>query len=66
MLLQAFVYILCVDRHCSKVPRPDKLALHVFEVDEDVDKDEVSLISMIPNYRNYNSYYFHANVIKKK
>lgn len=26
----------------SKVPRPDKLAVHVFEVDEDVDKDEVS------------------------
>ncbi len=23
--------------------RPDKLAVHVFEVDEDVDKDEVSL-----------------------
>lgn len=27
----------------SKVSRPDKLAVHVFEVDEDVDKDEVSL-----------------------
>uniref|UniRef100_A0A3B4WFH0 Dedicator of cytokinesis protein 9-like n=1 Tax=Seriola lalandi dorsalis TaxID=1841481 RepID=A0A3B4WFH0_SERLL len=26
-----------------KVSRPDKLAVHVFEVDEDVDKDEVSL-----------------------
>lgn len=26
----------------SKVPRPEKLAVHVFEVDEDVDKDEVS------------------------
>lgn len=26
----------------SKVSRPDKLAVHVFEVDEDVDKDEVS------------------------
>lgn len=26
----------------SKVPRPDKLAVHVFEVDEDVDKEEVS------------------------
>lgn len=24
------------------MPRPDKLAVHVFEVDEDVDKDEVS------------------------
>ncbi|XP_056870201.1 dedicator of cytokinesis protein 9-like isoform X2 [Takifugu flavidus] len=24
----------------NKVPRPDKLAVHVFEVDEDVDKDE--------------------------
>lgn len=23
------------------MPRPDKLAVHVFEVDEDVDKDEV-------------------------
>lgn len=27
----------------SKVPRPDKLAVHVFEVDEDVDKEEVRL-----------------------
>lgn len=27
----------------SKVSRPDKLAVHVFEVDEDADKDEVSL-----------------------
>lgn len=25
--------------------RPDKLAVHVFEVDEDVDKDEVSSLS---------------------
>lgn len=30
----------------SKVPRPDKLAVHVFEVDEDVDKDEVSKNSL--------------------
>lgn len=30
----------------SKVSRPDKLAVHVFEVDEDVDKDEVSFISL--------------------
>lgn len=29
----------------SKVSRPDKLAVHVFEVDEDVDKDEVSSLS---------------------
>lgn len=27
----------------SKASRPDKLAVHIFEVDEDVDKDEVSL-----------------------
>uniref|UniRef100_A0A671W3D2 Dedicator of cytokinesis 9 n=1 Tax=Sparus aurata TaxID=8175 RepID=A0A671W3D2_SPAAU len=27
----------------NKVSRPDKLAVHIFEVDEDVDKDEVSL-----------------------
>lgn len=26
---------------CSKVSRPEKLAVHVFEVDEDVDIDEV-------------------------
>lgn len=26
----------------SKVLRPDKLAAHLFEVDEDVEKDEVS------------------------
>lgn len=35
-----------VNENCffySKVSRPDKLAVHVFEVDEDVDKDEVSL-----------------------
>lgn len=31
----------------SKVSRPDKLAVHVFEVDEDVDKDEVSLRNII-------------------
>uniref|UniRef100_A0A674EXG2 Dedicator of cytokinesis 9 n=1 Tax=Salmo trutta TaxID=8032 RepID=A0A674EXG2_SALTR len=29
----------------NKVSRPDKLAVHVFEVDEDVDKDEVSKCS---------------------
>ena len=29
---------MCVN---SKVSRPEKLAVHVFEVDEDVDKDEV-------------------------
>uniref|UniRef100_A0A8C5I843 Dedicator of cytokinesis 9 n=1 Tax=Gouania willdenowi TaxID=441366 RepID=A0A8C5I843_GOUWI len=29
-----------------KVSRPDKLAVHVFEVDEDVDKDEVSVSSL--------------------
>jgi len=27
---------------CSKVLRPEKLAAHLFEVDEDVEKDEVS------------------------
>lgn len=26
----------------SKVSRPEKLAVHLFEVDEDVEKDEVS------------------------
>lgn len=50
---------LCVDPLYSKVSRPDKLAVHVFEVDEDVDKDEVSVISVIPNYQN--SYDFHVN-----
>lgn len=39
----------CVDPLDSKVSRPDKLAVHVFEVDEDVDKDEVSLISVCRN-----------------
>lgn len=29
----------------SKVPRPEKLASHVFEVDEDADKEEVRTIS---------------------
>lgn len=28
--------------HFSKVLRPEKLAAHLFEVDEDVEKDEVS------------------------
>lgn len=28
----------------SKVSRPDKLAVHMFEVDEDVDKDEVMFL----------------------
>lgn len=44
---------LCVDPLDSKVSRPDKLAVHVFEVDEDVDKDEVSPTSVIPNYHNF-------------
>lgn len=33
----------------SKASRPDKLAVHVFEVDEDVDKDEVSQCLTINN-----------------
>lgn len=32
----------------SKVPRPEKLASHVFEVDEDADKEEVRTISHDP------------------
>lgn len=35
---------LCIHPLYSKVSRPDKLAVHVFEVDEDVDKDEVSFV----------------------
>lgn len=34
----------CMHPLYSKVSRPDKLAVHVFEVDEDVDKDEVSFV----------------------
>lgn len=34
----------CIHPLYSKVSRPDKLAVHVFEVDEDVDKDEVSFV----------------------
>lgn len=37
--------LLCVCFVHSKVSRPDNLALHVFEVDEDVDKDEVREIT---------------------
>lgn len=33
----------------SKVSRADKLAVHVFEVDEDVDKDEVRLSLFLYN-----------------
>ena len=33
----------------SKVSRPDKLAVHVFEVDEEVDKDEVRLSLFLYN-----------------
>lgn len=36
----------------SKVSRPEKLAVHVFEVDEEVDKDEVSL-QQHPSYELY-------------
>lgn len=45
--------VFCVAPLYSKVSRPDKLAVHVFEVDEDVDKDEVSLFSVISNRRNW-------------
>lgn len=37
----------------SKVSRPDKLAVHVFEVDEDVDKDEVSECSSYSSVEGY-------------
>lgn len=42
-----FLNLLYIHSFYSKVPRPDKLAVHVFEVDEDVDKDEVSLSVII-------------------
>lgn len=41
-----FHQVFCFAPLYSKVSRPDKLAVHVFEVDEDVDKDEVSLFSV--------------------
>lgn len=34
----------CIHPLYSKVSRPDKLAVHVFEVDEEVDKDEVGFV----------------------
>lgn len=53
MLLKVFFIksLFCVAPPYSKVSRPDKLAVHVFEVDEDVDKDEVSLFSVISTRR---------------
>uniref|UniRef100_A0A674EXY8 Dedicator of cytokinesis 9 n=1 Tax=Salmo trutta TaxID=8032 RepID=A0A674EXY8_SALTR len=41
----------------NKVSRPDKLAVHVFEVDEDVDKDEVSKCSSYSS--SFKRRYFH-------
>lgn len=43
MLYKGFLLTFLLLLFTSKVPRPDKLAVHVFEVDEDVDKDEVSI-----------------------
>ena len=40
--LPGIFFCLCV---YSKVSRPEKLAVHVFEVDEDVDKDEVRRVA---------------------
>lgn len=65
MLLKAFFssrIFLCFDPLFSKVSRPDKLAVHVFEVDEDVDKDEVSLISVIPDHRGDDFYIFNYSI----
>uniref|UniRef100_A0A4W6G3G6 Dedicator of cytokinesis 9 n=1 Tax=Lates calcarifer TaxID=8187 RepID=A0A4W6G3G6_LATCA len=42
-----------------KVSRPDKLGVHVFEVDEDVDKDEVSLHSTSTVVTSFKRRYFH-------
>lgn len=35
------MFVFCILFLHSKVPRPEKLASHVFEVDEDADKEEV-------------------------
>lgn len=35
------MFVFCILFFYSKVPRPEKLASHVFEVDEDADKEEV-------------------------
>uniref|UniRef100_A0A8D0CW74 Dedicator of cytokinesis 9 n=1 Tax=Sander lucioperca TaxID=283035 RepID=A0A8D0CW74_SANLU len=45
----------------NKVSRPDKLAVHVFEVDEDVDKDEVSThkAGKCEFYSSFKRRYFH-------
>lgn len=37
------MFLCSMFRSSSKVLRPEKLAPHLFEVDEDVEKDEVSL-----------------------
>uniref|UniRef100_A0AAR2M140 Dedicator of cytokinesis 9 n=1 Tax=Pygocentrus nattereri TaxID=42514 RepID=A0AAR2M140_PYGNA len=44
----------------NKVSRPDKLAVHVFEVDEDVDKDEVNKVFLVPLlFQSFKRRYFH-------
>uniref|UniRef100_A0A8B9R9L3 Dedicator of cytokinesis 9 n=1 Tax=Astyanax mexicanus TaxID=7994 RepID=A0A8B9R9L3_ASTMX len=50
----------------NKASRPDKLAVHVFEVDEDVDKDEVKELephhkthSSLSLFRSFKRRYFH-------
>lgn len=48
-------WLCCICFVHSKVSRPDHLALHVFEVDEDVDKDEVREITNT-QYRLYPVY----------
>lgn len=40
--IYVLLFIILTFMFHSKVSRPDKLPVHVFEVDEDVDKDEVS------------------------
>lgn len=43
------VYLTRVVLIYSKVPRPEKLASHVFEVDEDADKEEVRTVLIRPH-----------------
>lgn len=42
--VEFYIFYIYFKRVYSKVSRPEKLPVHVFEVDEDVDKDEVSLL----------------------
>uniref|UniRef100_A0A9J8A316 Dedicator of cytokinesis 9a n=1 Tax=Cyprinus carpio carpio TaxID=630221 RepID=A0A9J8A316_CYPCA len=43
----------------NKVSRPDNLAQHVFEVDEDVDKDEVNQMHTQTHLSSFKRRYFH-------